>query len=238
MLCGRNMNQGREAERALTAAAHYHHHYCYRGLLGEIPPSRENVPVYHTVLWIRSRTQRCKAITYRHTHARTHSNEWKCTILHTQACFYTLSPKFLCLRSYADARTHADSLPLPHTSCALSHTNNHSFLWADTVVPPPTSFLCPPKGLCPSHTHMFLQSRLTHGCFTSFRPIRESSTSPLNPKLFSFTWSFFHHYIKDKHSLVINLSSHICSFIEYLLRIFISLRSVNHCLFQKKIIWR
>lgn len=218
MLCGRNMNQGREAERTLTAAAHYHHHYCYRGLLGEIPPSRENVPVYHTVLWIRSRTQRCKAMT--HAHTRMNENAPFCT--HGHAFIHTL------LRTHTHRRT---SLPLPHTSCALSHTNNHSFLWADTVVPPPTSFLCPP-----TLTHMFLQSRLTHACFTSFRPIRESSTSPLNPKLFSFTWSFFQHYIKDKHSLVINLSSHICSFIECSLRIFISLRSVNHCLFRKMII--
>ncbi len=66
--------------RALTAAAHYHHHYCCRGLLGEIPPSRENVPVYHTVPWIRSRTQRCKAITCRLT---TLTNEWKRAVLHT-----------------------------------------------------------------------------------------------------------------------------------------------------------
>lgn len=156
-------------------------------------------------------------------HTRTHSNEWKCTVLHTRACFYT--------HSLTNAHAQTDSLPLPHTSCALSHTNNHSFLWADTVVPPPTSFLCPPD----AHSHV--PSITTDSCLLYvIRPIRESSTSPLNPKLFSFTWSFFQHYIKDKHSLVINLSSHICSFIECSLRIFISLRSVNHCLFWKMII--
>lgn len=203
MLCGRNMNQGREAERALTAAAHYHHHYCYRGLLGEIPPSRENVPVYHTVPWIRSRTQRCKAITCRLTH--THK-------MNENVPFCTHTHEFLCVQSrsntHMDACTHRHTRFLSHTHPAHLHTLTISLSCELILVPPPQLLRVPH-----THTHMFLQSRLTHACFTSFCPIKQSSTSPLNWKLFSFTWSFFHHYIKVKHSVIIKLFTHICSFI-------------------------
>ncbi len=204
MLCGRNMNQGREAERALTAAAHYHNHYCYRGLLGEIPPSRENVPVYHTVQWIRSRTQRCKAITCRLSH--THK-------MNENVLFCTHTHKFLCVRSRSN--THMDACTHRHTASSptlIMYTLTHQqsvFLvsWYYSTSTPTSP--CFPH----THTHMFLQSRLTHACFTSFCPIRQSSTSPLNWKLFSFTWSFSHHYIKVKHAFIIKLFTHICSFI-------------------------
>ncbi len=119
-------------------------------------------------------------------------------------CFaHTHTSSYVC--GHAQIRTwmRVHTLPLPH-----SHTNNQSLLWADTSTSTPTS-PCFPH----THTHMFLQSRLTHACFTSFCPIRQSSTSPLNWKLFSFTWSFSHHYIKVKHAFIIKLFTHICSFI-------------------------
>ncbi len=136
MLCGRNMNQGREAERALTAAAHYHNHYCYRGLLGEIPPSRENVPVYHTVQWIRSRTQRCKAITCRLSH--THK-------MNENVLFCTHTHKFLCVRSRSN--THMDACTHRHTHF-LSHTHTPTIsLYCELILVPP------PQPLRVSLTH-------------------------------------------------------------------------------------
>lgn len=139
MLCGRNMNQGREAERALTAAAHYHHHYCYRGLLGEIPPSRENVPVYHTAPWIRSRTQRCKAITCRLSH--THK-------MNENVLFYTHTSSYVCghaqIRSWKRVHTHTRFHS--HTHHVHSHTPTISLSCELILVPPPQPLRVP-------HTH-------------------------------------------------------------------------------------
>ncbi len=56
-------------------------------------------------------------------------------------CFaHTHTSSYVC--GHAQIRTwmrvHNNTLlPLPHLSCTLSHTNNQSFLWADTIVPPP-----------------------------------------------------------------------------------------------------
>jgi len=227
MLCGRNMNQGREAERALTAAAHYHHHYCYRGLLGEIPPSRENVPVYHTAPWIRSRTQRCKAITCRliPTHKMNEMCHFARTHTHTSSYIH----------GHAQMCTHF----LSHAHHVHSHALTIS-LYCELILAPP------PQPLHVPYTHAHVPSITTDSCLLYVIPSNQTEFhGPIKGKVVFFylvilsplhqSQTFTHNQALHPHLLIyciITLTHHI-SPAQTHTAIFISLTSFNHCLFRQ-----